>query len=262
MNSCINHDFLIVNADTDSISFCKSDKSSISEIERKALVQEINKLSPEFMIWSDDGMYKTLICLAAKNYIMEKFPEDLKPNEKPVKLKGSSIKDSKIEPIVKEFNKCFIDSLLNEKNDFLDIYTKFVLLVDKITDIKAWCSKKTISAKTYASKRENEAKIIRAIQGTDYREGDKVYVFFDENNELVLLENFKGTYSKEKFYTKLYQATKKFKAVVDRGQFLKYALVKNQNALRFLQGLPPIIKEPKKKKKSCQESNKIEKSTN
>ncbi len=237
----MSHSFTIVNADTDSISFCKPDHTSITAEERKALIKDINSISPEFMIWGDDGLYFNFIVLAAKNYIM-------KDEKGKVKLKGSSIRDAKIKPAIKAFNLEIIDSLLAGRQDFVDIYTKYVLLVENVTDIRPWCKKLTISKKTLTGTRENEAKPRRAIEGSDYREGDKIYVFYDTNQELVLIENYKGSYDKVKLYQDLYNATKKFASVIDRDQFLNFKLVKNQNILRELQGLPPIIKEPKKKK--------------
>lgn len=222
-----NHDFLIVNADTDSISFCKPDHSPISVEERKKLIKEINSISPDFMVWGDDGFYPNFIVLKAKNYIM-------KDEKGKVKLKGSSLKSSTLEPILKQFINEFIDSLLNDKNDFIDIYHKYVKMSQNVTDIKPWASKKTLSRTTYESTRENEAKIIRAIQGTDYVEGDKVYCFYDENDELVLVENFKGSYNKTKFLEKLYKCLDRFQSVLDLSQFLNYKLKKNRQKLEEL----------------------------
>lgn len=242
------HNFLIVNTDTDSISFCKPDGSEITSIERKTLIEEINKISPEHMIWGDDGLYQRLICLAAKNYIM-------KDEKGKVKLKGSSLKDAKLEPMVKQMVREFIDSLLENRNNFLDIYLKYVKMVNNVTDIKLWASKKTLSATTFKSKRENEAKIIRAIKDTDYREGDKIYTFYlssvkvklpadygDEHfgprygfiKELCLVEKFDGIYDKDALYLKLFKNIQKFGVVMDISGFLNYTLKKNKKALEEL----------------------------
>jgi hypothetical protein len=64
------YNFNISVTDTDSISFCKKDKSGFSETERKALLDELNEISPEMMIWEDDGYYDTIIVFRAKNYAL------------------------------------------------------------------------------------------------------------------------------------------------------------------------------------------------
>ncbi len=222
----MNKDFVIANADTDSISFRKSDGSFISKQEREYLLNEINSLFPEKINFSDDGYFSHFIVLAAKNYIM-------KDEKGKVKLKGSSIKSSSIEPVLKQMNSEIIDCLLSDEKDkdFLHIYKKYVKMVDKITDIKLWASKKTISAKTLTNTRKQEANIRKAIEGTDYVEGDKIYVYFNSNDELVLVENFNGDYNRTRLYERLYACLDKFAVIIDNNQFLNYNLKRNQEAL-------------------------------
>lgn len=223
----MNKDFVLSNADTDSIAFRKQDGSFFSNKERELLLNELNSIFPEKIKFSDDGYFSYFIVLAAKNYIM-------KNEEGKVKLKGSSLKSSTLEPILKQFINEIIDSLLNDKNDFQEIYTKYIKMSQNITDIKLWCSKKTLSATTYASKRENEAKIIRAIAGSDYVEGDRIYCFYEENDELVLAENFTGSYNKSRFLEKLYKCTERFEAVIDRCQFKNFSLKRAKTDLDML----------------------------
>lgn len=222
------HNFIIANADTDAISFCKPDMTVFTRPEIDALVKEINDLTNEFMVWEDDGYYDRFIVLAAKNYIM--LDEKGK-----LTLKGSGLKDAKLEPIFKLFFKEIIDSLLNDREDFTAIYHKYIKMASNITDIKPWCSKKTISATTYTSVAPAVMKIHKTIQGTDYVEGDRIYVFFDEDyDSMVLLENFKGTYSKQRLYEKLYKATERFSVVIDQNLFVNYGLVRNKKKLEEL----------------------------
>lgn len=221
------NDFILSNADTDSIAFRKADGSFISNEERQKLLNELNSIFPDKIRFADDGYFTHFVVLAAKNYIM-------RSESGKIKLKGSSIKSSTLEPIFKQMIQEFISALLADRTDFLEIYHKYVKMSQSIVDIKPWCSKKTLSATTYASTRENEAKIIRAINGTDYVEGDKVFVFYDENEELVLAENFKGSYNKEKFLEKLYKTLDRFSNVIDLESFLNYKLKKNKAALEEL----------------------------
>lgn len=228
MNFYMKHDFLIVNADTDSIAFCKNDQSKISPEERKALILEINSVFDKNMIWADDGLYPSLICLKAKNYIM-------KDEKGKVKYKGSSLKSATLEPALKDFLKEIIDCMLNEKTNYVEVYNKYVKMIHNITDIKSWCSKRTISNKTLTNTRENEAKVRRCIEGSDYGEGDRIYVYFKEGKELGLSERFNNDHDKIALLKKLFKATKRFETVLDSSIFLDYSLKKkNQKELQEL----------------------------
>lgn len=221
------NNFILSGCDTDSIAFRKADNSFISQEERQKLLSDLNAIFPEKIRFTDDGYFSYFIVLAAKNYIM-------KDEKGKVKLKGSSLKSSTLEPILKQFLNDIINSLLNDKQDFVEIYHKYIKISQEITDIKPWASKKTLSATTYASTRENEAKIIRAIQGSDYVEGDRVYCFYGEDDELVLVENFKGSYNKKKMIEKIYKCTDRFSSVLDRSMFINYNLKKNSKLLEEL----------------------------
>ena len=207
--------FQIVNADTDSISFCKADLSFLPVDERNKLIKEINDLSPEFMQWADDGYYKKVIVLKAKNYVLQK--EDGKTT-----FKGSAFKDAKKEPALKQFMKDIIAEMLNETYDYLKVYNHYVQEILNINDITPWCTKKTISSKVLEGTRTNETKVMDAIVDTEYVEGDKLYVFYKEDNTLCLLENFKGEYNKKRLLKRLYDTIKIFKNIIDMEQFPKY----------------------------------------
>lgn len=221
-----NHNFQISNCDTDSISFC-SERDFTPE-ERKSLVKEINDLSPEFMEWADDGYYKKVIILAAKNYVLW--------DGKEIKYKGSAIKDQKKEPALREFLNQVIESILFETYNYAEIYNKYVKEILNLKDIRRWCSKKTLSSTTFESERANETKIIDAIKGTEFKEGDRIFVFFMPDGTLNLAENFNGIYDEKKLLAKLFKVSKIFDAVIPKGTFQNFAL-KNKKVQQKLENL-------------------------
>lgn len=213
------HNFKLVNADTDSISFCKQDGSEFSEEEQQELLAELNSNFPPTIEFEHDGLFNKLIVLKAKNYI-------LYDGEK-IKLKGSSLKSSTMEPKLKEFNNEIINAMVFDKGGYTEIYNKYIQEALNVTDIKPWASKKTISTKTMESERTNESKIRDAFEGTEYVEGDKVYVFYKEDESLCLVENFDGEYDRKKLLQKLFKCTKRFETVLDvKLLFPNYSLIK------------------------------------
>ena len=111
------HNFIIGPTDTDSISFCKPDMGVFTKEEREALVAEINKLMPEFMIYEDDGYYKKCIVLKAKNYILYDPTKDKESDQKQVK--GSAFKSAKKEPYVATLMQDMVNAILQDKSDTL-----------------------------------------------------------------------------------------------------------------------------------------------
>lgn len=218
------NNFQIANCDTDSISFCKPDGSFIPIEERKGFVKEINDISPEFMLWADDGYYKKVIILKAKNYVLQK--EDGK-----ITYKGSSIKDQKKEPALKQFMKDIFNEILNDSFNYVAVYERYVHDILNLTDITPWCTKKTLTSKVLEGTRTNETKVMDAIQGTEYVEGDKLYVFYLEDNSLCLKENFKGLYNKKRLLKRLYDTIEIFENVIDISVFKNYSLVNNMKEL-------------------------------
>jgi hypothetical protein len=72
---------------------------------------------------------------------------------------------------------------------------------------------------------------LAAIENTEYKEADKIWVYFAEDNSLKLMEHFNNDYNREKLYEKLYKATDIFSEVLDPKIFVNYKLKKNQNLL-------------------------------
>lgn len=231
MNWATSKSFLIVNADTDSISFCKKDMSFITESDRNSLRDELNKLYPSEIVFEDDGYYEKVIVLRAKNYVLY--------DGKKIKYKGSALKSATIEPKIKEFLDVVLKEMLHNEVDYIrsihSIYDDYITEASRITDIKPWCSKKSITEKTLSSDRTNETKLMDAIQDKDYVEGDKVYVFFREDGKLCLAEDFDGKYDKKKMHEKLYKALLRFESVLPiKENFKNYSLKRNKQLLDSL----------------------------
>lgn len=165
------HNFKIVGGDTDSIMFCKENMEEFTKEEQKALLDEINSLLPEMIRFENDGVFKTVVYVKAKNYVMV----DEKGKRK---VKGSAFKSSTMEPILKQMLQEITDALIEDKIDTVkDIVIKYYNMADNIQDIAPWCSKKMLSPTTYNSTRKNEMDIVDAVRGTEYKSGDRVYLY-------------------------------------------------------------------------------------
>lgn len=220
--------FILGPVDTDSISFCKPDQSPFSKEEQDALLEEINNLLPEAIQYDHDGYFKTVIIAAAKNYVLQ-------DQEGNVKIKGSGLKASTKPPAMKELIRELIDSMLEDKNNYQDIYHKYIKEACNIKDIKRWASRKTISDKTLNSERKNETRIKDAIQGTEIVEGDRCYTYFRTKDQLELVERFDGEYSLDKMLQMCYDTSRVFKNVIDcETLFINYKLKKNRTKLQEL----------------------------
>lgn len=245
------HNFKIVGGDTDSIMFCKQDMSPFSKEEQDSLLEEINSLLPENIRFANDGIFPRVVYLKAKNYIM--LDEKGK-----LKLKGSSLKSSTLEPMLKTMLNEFINVIVyvideNERNIKLqEIYMKYVMMVHCITDITPWCTKKTLSATTFVSERKNETDIIDAIVGSEYVEGEKVFLYATVDEKWALRERFDGSYSWDTFYDKIFKTSQRFKTIMDtKSLFPNFCLQKVQKEHLEKLGLknPKPVKEKKPRKK-------------
>ncbi len=219
------HNFHLVNNDTDSITFCKPNGDKFSEEEQESLLEELNSLYPPEINWEHDGYYKKIIVLKAKNYVLWDGEE--------VKYKGSALKSSTLELGFQEYLKETLDCFLQDRpQDVLLIYKKYLKELCNIQDIKRWASKKTLTETMYKSERKNERQVLEAIKGKEYTKGDKVWVYFDENDVMKTVEDFvPGCYSKKRFYEKLYKCALRFESIMDASVFKNYALKKNLKTL-------------------------------
>jgi DNA polymerase elongation subunit (family B) len=227
-----NHSYTIAPSDTDSISFCKSDGSPFSKEEIKTLLNEINEQSPDKVLWEDDGVYKTIIALKAKNYVL--YNPEAKKEKDRLKIKGSALKGSTRPEAVKELIKRFIETMAYTENrdEMLDnlqrMYETYVYEAMNVKEIKRWSARKTLSSTMQKSERANETKVIDAIKGTDYREGDRFFVFKMPDESLRLAEHFDGTYDKSHLLKNLFNTVEIFDTVLPvKEMFPNYSLKKN-----------------------------------
>ena len=162
----MNHNFNISVTDTDSISFCKPDQSPFTDDEKKELITELNSISPDKMIWEDDGYYECIIVIRAKNYVLW--------DGKKIKYRGSAITDSKREPALREMleNMCK-DMIFNESQNLVSLYHQYIKEALCPTDIERWSQKKNISkailnCKDNPKARANEMVVYDAIKHLNF----------------------------------------------------------------------------------------------
>lgn len=219
------HGFTLVNADTDSISFCLPDGGEIPKDKQTELLADLNKLFPERIKFENDGYYLTVIVVKIKNYILW--------DGKKLKYKGSAIKASTKEPALKQFIKDIIQCIIDNRTDYQAVYGKYVLEILNVKDITRWASRKTITDKVLKGERTNETKVKDAIENSEYVEGDRAHFYFKEDESLGLVENFDGKYNVNRLLKKLFDTSKVFSTVLDtKSLFVNYTLKKNSNLLQ------------------------------
>lgn len=223
------HDFLVPIVDTDSVTVCKRDGAPFSRDEIDTLTKEINSLTDELIKWDFEFNMKKIIAVKSKNYIMY-------DGEK-VKIKGGALKATTKAPAVKEFIRRIIDGLIHENVDFKLLYEEYVREIMDVKDIKRWSVKKTVTDKVMKAERTNEQKVKAAItsDGDVFNEGDKVYVFYRNDESLCLAERFDGVdYDKKRLLKNLHDTINTFCFVIDKTMFVKYGLKKNLYLLDIL----------------------------
>jgi len=232
------HDFKLVNLDTDSISFCKPDGEEFSEDERTSLLNEINALTPEKIIWEDDGYYEVVLIVKAKNYAL------IEKGSTKVKIKGSALKATTKEPALKEMIKRCIDSFLGVTSETIEtIYLEYVKEAYSITDINRWGAKKSVTEAVLKGSGTSQVKMRHAIKGEGLQMGDKFFVYFAEDDSLVLTKYFDGCYNKTKMLKKVHDTIKGFSTVYDvKKNLLNYSLKGSKKALDKLVGNVVVIK--------------------
>lgn len=215
--------FKIVNADTDSISITRDEY--MDEKERQYWLSELNALMPEKIVWADDGYFSSVLVVKAKNYALW--------DDKKMKIKGSALKATMKELALKEFLDKAINILMFETEDKLvDLYYGYVKEIMNITNISRWTSKKTITDKVLDPKRTNEQKVFDAIADSDYKESDKIRVFFDVDGNLKLEEHWNNDHDHLKLLEKLHKTLMVLEPVVDKEKYPKFTLKKNREALQ------------------------------
>lgn len=177
---------ILVNADTDSIMVCKPDQTAWTKEEQALFLQELNNQFPELINWDHDGVYDSVVVIKSKNYAL------LPQGEKKIKLKGSSIKDQKKEPALREMMDRIIDIIINDKEDsIIDLYHEYIKEAMNPKQVRRWCQKKSVTESVLScrgyenipegdddSPRKNEIDIWEAIKNEEgVQQGDKIYLY-------------------------------------------------------------------------------------
>lgn len=227
--------FKLVNADTDSISFCKHNGEEFTKDELKEVLVSLNGNYPARIKWEDDSLYEKVIVIAAKNYVLKKHPWYCKkPGDNLPKFKGASLKATTKEVKLQKFIKEIVKEIGIGRYNYLEVYNRYVKEIMDIKDITEWCSKKTVTSKVLEGERTNETKVQDVIEDTEYREGDRIWTYFKNDNSLGLREDFDGDYNKDALLKKLYTTMEIFDTIIDISQFPNYALKKNKPLLQEL----------------------------
>jgi DNA polymerase elongation subunit (family B) len=194
VNWAENKGFIISNCDTDSISFTTN--KDLTDDDRLALLKELNALYPSTIRFEDDGYYKCLLVLKAKNYVMY--------DGQKMKLKGSSIKDQKKEKALVEMLQIMLKVIIEDKcQDLVTIYNNYIKEAKNPKDMKRWSQKKTITKAILncsqdEEARKNEADVWDAVKNKPVQEGDKVYVYPAILSSITEVKQFKNGKVKEK----------------------------------------------------------------
>lgn len=243
--------YSIVNVDTDSFSYTIN--SEMSPEQFKADIDELNSLYPDKIRWEDDGIYKSVIVIKAKNYVLD--------DGKKKKYKGSSITDQKKEPALREMLYELLDDISCGSENLVSIYEKYIKESQDIQDIKRWVTKKTISKAIFTSERENEKKVRDAIRGKTFSEGDKIWIFNDidglrqkmakgepqfykkngepimvDNTVLRLEEDWCGKYDKSHYLKRVHDTLKILTNIIDEAIFIDYTKKSSGKLLKQLVG--------------------------
>ena len=220
-----NKGFTVVNADTDSFSYTTRKKLPVHDFEYDIMM--LNSLYRPQIKWENDGQYKTVVIVKAKNYVLEDYRGD-------VKIKGSSLKATMKEPALRQFIDGVIMNLLHGRKDKLydlyDLYARAISFISR-DNIDQWASKKTITKAVLNPERTNEARVKEALRGRKVEEGDKIFVFFQTPEKLTLVEDFNGNYDKATLYKKLYKTLEIFSTLIDVDIFPNYSLKRNEGRI-------------------------------
>jgi len=223
------NNFKVIGCDTDSILFCKENESVFTTDEQEQLLGDINSKLPARIKFEHDGIFKRVIILKAKNYIL--YDDKLK-------IKGSALKASTKEKALKDLISDLIWTMIKEEYKYLDIYKKYVLEALNVQDISRWASKKTVTQAVLNPKRTQEQKILDALQGYEYSEGDKKYFYTKQDDSLGLIEGFNNDHNKEKLLSRIYNTFKIFENVIDMNDIPKYHLkTKKKELMEFIKNV-------------------------
>lgn len=121
--------------------------------------------------------------------------------------------------------------MTDKEMKILEVYNKYIKEIYMLKDINLYCSKKTITNAVLTSERTNESKIRDAVEGIDIQMGDKVYLYFDEEDKLKRPEQWKNDHNKPHMCERVWKTLNVFVNVLDMKQFPKFHLKKSQKEL-------------------------------
>jgi DNA polymerase elongation subunit (family B) len=228
--------FNVVKGDTDSITIWDNNIKQTKEW-AISLMEELNNIFPEHIKFELDAMYDVLVVFKAKNYAYREGGK--------ISIKGSALKGSTKCEALKEFNKKIFEILLQDnfdKKDLQSLYLKYVDEIMKMPDIKRWAARKTLSSTMMESDRSNETKVMDALKGSSYTEGDRFYVFYRSDDSVCLVERFEGDYSKKRLLKNLFDTVGICDTIFPvKELFTNYSLVKNFKQLEALYESDPGV---------------------
>lgn len=253
-----NNSFKIVNGDTDSISFCKSDGNEFTKKEQTKLLNQINSLMEPGILWTDDGVFPLVAIVAAKNYILF--------DGKKIKIKGSALKGTKKEPRLKAFMKDIIDCIVNDSMAMLpSIYYQYaheiMNIPDTEIDILQYCFKISVTKAVLNPTTSFNQKVHDALARNNIEliEGDKHYLYFKESegveirpytkkdgtiaNKKHIIQNlgvsleYDNDICRQTLLKKLFVTVKIFHRILDMSKFPNLTLKKN---LQLLQSVKKV----------------------
>ena len=256
------NNLILINADTDSLMVSKPDGSPWTKEEQSRFLESLNSQFPEKIRFEHDGVFKRVVVIKSKNYAL--LPED----SNKVKLKGSSIKDQKKEPALKEMMEKIVKALIDDKKDIIiHIYHEYVKEALNVIDIKRWAQKKSLTESILKCKnwtqeqihtkelRKNETDIWDSIKDEEgLQQGDKFYVYpvveyktitgrvsqktgkplkdmIEEINSLKLTKYWKNDHSPEKLIQRIYDTLCIFESVLDMSHYIDYSKTNNKKLL-------------------------------
>ena len=213
LNYCEKHNLKVVNADTDSFSYCGD--RSISQV-----LKDLNRYK-KGIVWEHDGEYDSVLVVKAKNYVLRSGDN--------IKIIGASLKASSKEKALKTFlHECILDLMDDKEDACISRYDALARTIMNLSKIDDWCSKKTVSNKVLNPTATTQRRIKEAIDrsGLDVVEGDKVFVYFENDSKLNLIENWNNKYDKKRLLKKLYNTVKCLDTVVNLEKYNKYYTIK------------------------------------
>lgn len=240
------YSYKLVNLDTDSLSFAKEDGSVFTELELDTIYKGINDIM--YCNWEDDGYFPKVVVVKAKNYI-------LVDDKGKKKIKGSSLKDSKKEKALLELINKLISHYVDGYSNPTEIYESYIAEAVNIKDIDRWVIKKSITEKLLCGTRTNETKVLDALQGTEFKEGDKVFLYNAIGEMIQKYEKGQPTYYKDgrpkmvlstplklkqqfnndadamHYVARVYDTMDIWSNIVDMSQITNYSLSKNKTLL-------------------------------